>query len=152
MRPPPEEVPTLTEVVGFSESSGVASTQPSAAVAAELPNAPVVTPLHALPSSILGSMGAAASAQSEALHPMTADALGAAWLAVDEDQLTQRVLLDVQRQVDRMFEFRVRESIGPAVARLIDAFLSDTRDELNRTLRDVVRRAVAQELAKHRSR
>jgi hypothetical protein len=74
------------------------------------------------------------------------------WLASSEEQVSQRVLADVQRQVDRMFEYRVRESLGPALARLTEAFLRETREELALILTDVVRRAVAQELAKHRPR
>jgi hypothetical protein len=75
-----------------------------------------------------------------------------AWLAVAESQITQQVLSDVQRQVDRMFEYRLRESLGPALARLTDQFIEETRNELALTLRDIVRRAVAQELARLRSR
>ena len=75
-----------------------------------------------------------------------------AWLAVAETQITQQVLSDVQRQVDRMFEFRLKESLGPAMSRLADQFVEEMRGELAATLRDIVRRAVAQELARLRNR
>jgi len=74
-----------------------------------------------------------------------------AWLAVAETQITQQVLSDVQRQVDRMFEFRLKESLGPAMSRLADQFVEEMRGELAATLRDIVRRAVAQELARLRN-
>jgi hypothetical protein len=72
--------------------------------------------------------------------------------SVDAEQLTQQVLTDLHRQVDRMFEFRVRESVAPAVERLVDNLILELRDELTATLLDVVRKAVAQELARQRLR
>jgi hypothetical protein len=69
-----------------------------------------------------------------------------------EDDLVQRVLLDVQRQIDLMLETRLRETLAPALARLTDALIRETRNELASTLRDVVVRAVSQELSRHRSR
>jgi hypothetical protein len=69
-----------------------------------------------------------------------------------EQELVQRVLANVQRQVDLMLEQRLREAMAPALARLTDALLRETRGELASTLRDIVARAVAQELSRHRDR
>ena len=69
-----------------------------------------------------------------------------------EEQIVQRVLADVQRQVDLMLEQRLREALAPALARLTDALLRETRRELASTLQDLVARAVAQELSRHRGR
>jgi hypothetical protein len=69
-----------------------------------------------------------------------------------EDQLVQRVLADVHRQLDMVFETRLREAITPALARLTDALVREARAELASTLRDVVARAVAQEISRHRTR
>ncbi|WP_280150377.1 hypothetical protein [Piscinibacter sp. XHJ-5] len=69
-----------------------------------------------------------------------------------EQELVQRVLANVQRQVDLMLEQRLREAMAPALARLTDALLRETRTELASTLRDMVARAVAQELSRHRDR
>ena len=71
---------------------------------------------------------------------------------LSEDDLVQKVLLDVQRQIDLMLETRLRETLAPALARLTDALIRETRNELASTLRDVVVRAVSQELSRHRSR
>ncbi|MGY0194567.1 hypothetical protein ACWA7J_05760 [Leptothrix sp. BB-4] len=127
--PPPKLVPTLTDVVGFSlDAESSATSPPAASPAPETPpRSADVMQLRPLPS---------------AGNPD----------GIDENELAQRVLSDVQRQIDRMFEYRMRESVGPVFARLLDAFLIETREELNRTLQDVVRRAVAQELARHRPR
>jgi hypothetical protein len=72
--------------------------------------------------------------------------------AVTEAQLAHRVLSDVQRQIDSMLEFRLKEAMAPLLARHTEAIARDLRDELNRTLKDVVARSVAQELAKLRQR
>lgn len=78
----------------------------------------------------------------------TAGAVGAG----QEEEITQRVLADLQRQIDLMLEYRLRETLTPALARVADQLIRDTRAELASTLRDVVSRAVAQELARLRSR
>lgn len=72
--------------------------------------------------------------------------------AFDEALATQRVLADVQRQVDGMLEYRLRESLAPILARTSEALIRELRQELSRTLKDVVSRAVAQEVARQRSR
>ena len=54
--------------------------------------------------------------------------------ALSEDELRKQILADIQRQVDQMLEVRLREARG----------------ELASSLRDIVARAVAQELSRHR--
>ena len=68
------------------------------------------------------------------------------------EQLVQRVMVDVQRRVDSMLEFRLREALTPILARHTEALIRDMRDELSLTMRDVVTRSVAHELAKLRPR
>ena len=71
---------------------------------------------------------------------------------VNDEQMIQRVLADVQRQVDLMLEYRLRELLSPILTRAADSVIRDARNELASTLRDVVARAVAQELSRHRDR
>lgn len=71
---------------------------------------------------------------------------------INEAQLAQRVLTDVQRQIDGMLEFRLREAMGPLLAKHSEALVRDLREELSRTMRDVVARSVTQEVAKLRQR
>jgi hypothetical protein len=66
----------------------------------------------------------------------------------DRGALTQRVLADVQQRVDLMLEYRLRETLGPALARLGDTLIREMQVELAATLRDVVAEAVEQELAR----
>lgn len=69
-----------------------------------------------------------------------------------EEQVVQRVLADLQRQVDLMLEYRLREALAPLLARAADSVIRDARGELASTLRDVVARAVAREMARHHNR
>jgi hypothetical protein len=68
----------------------------------------------------------------------------------DEAQIAQRVLADVQRQIDGMLEYRLREALAPILARSSEALVRELRQELSKTMRDVVARSVAQEVARHK--
>ena len=121
---PPERVPTLTEVVAWPESTSKG---------APLPDLPV-------PAAPGGAEPVAAT-PTRSLPP-----------GVSEEQLVERVLADLQRQVDLMLDYRMREVLTPILSRAVDGILRDTRQELASTLRDAVARAVAQELSRHRNR
>lgn len=84
--------------------------------------------------------------------PVTPQPIPLDSLPVLEGQLAQRVLNDVQRQIDSMLEFRLREALAPVLARHSEAIVRELKDELARTMRDVVARSVAQEVAKLRPR
>jgi hypothetical protein len=71
---------------------------------------------------------------------------------VSEEQLVERVLTDLQRNADLMLEVRLREALAPIVARLSDGLVHDVQLEFGATLRDIVERAVTQELARQRGR
>jgi hypothetical protein len=63
-------------------------------------------------------------------------------------QLTQRVLADLQRQVELVLEVRLREALTPILARATDTLVRDARKELTAAMRDIVARAIAKELGK----
>lgn len=71
---------------------------------------------------------------------------------VDEARIVEAVLIGLQQRVDLMLEYRLREALAPLLARATDAILQETRVELAHTLRDVVARAVGQELTRRRLR
>jgi hypothetical protein len=73
-------------------------------------------------------------------------------LRLAEEQMIQGVLAEVQRQVELMLDYRLREVLTPLLNRAADGIVRDARTELASTLRDVVARAVAQELSRHRTR
>jgi hypothetical protein len=119
---PPGRVPTLTEVVAWPHPGAPAASE------SQLP-LPAVEP-----------------------QPAEADMMPAQALRGDEQQLIDGVLAEVQRQVELMLDYRLREALTPLLARAADSIVRDARTELASTLRDVVARAVAQELARHRGR
>jgi hypothetical protein len=72
--------------------------------------------------------------------------------APGEVQLTQRVLADLQRQVELMLEVRLREALAPILARATDTLVRDARKELTAAMRDIVARAIAKELGRRDDR
>jgi hypothetical protein len=121
-RPHPANVPTLTEVIEFN------------------PEGDALMPVPALIESPL------------LVPDVDVEPVVRIEPEISEAQLSQRVLTDVQRQIDSMLEFRLRESMQPLLAQFTETLMQDLRDELSRTMRDVVTRAVAQEMAKIRNR
>ena len=119
--PPPQRVPTLTEVVDWPDAAPLAS------------------------SAALDALSAEADVIGNATQPPFVSVL-------TEEQIVQRVLGEVQRQVDLMLEYRLREVLTPLLTRATDGLIRESRSELASALRDVVARAVAQELARHRTR
>jgi hypothetical protein len=118
---PSKQVPTLTEVVVLSEGPHTAAKGPEADAGEELGTTVAFDGADFVPT------------------PRRA-----------EEEIIQRILGELQRQVDLMLEYRLREALAPALARATDALIRDTRNELAATLKDVVARAVAQELSRHR--
>lgn len=130
-RPHPAQVPTLTEVIE---------------VGGEVELAPATPIPEASPAAQPASPG------QQAMAPDSGSDGGAGVGPVQESQLVQRVLTDVQRQIDSMLEFRLREALAPVLARHSEAIVRDLKEDLARTMRDVVARSVAQEVAKLRQR
>jgi phage gp29-like protein len=124
---PPMRVPTLTEVVEWPPLVLADSPPPSAPDAPELP---------VLSEAVLPADWPDAETESS---------------PIVEAELTQRILTDLQRQVDLALEDRLQAVVAPMLARLVQALLQEARDELALTLRDVVAEAVSQELMRHRS-
>jgi hypothetical protein len=118
----PQRLPTLTEVVELVELGEVVEAPAEAAAAGAAANADA-SPPAAAPGALPDG-------------------------AIDEAALVAEVIAGLQRRIDLGFEYRLREAIAPALARATEALVRDVRDELARTLRDVVGRAVAQELAR----
>ena len=135
---PPDRVPTLTEVVPWP-AEGV----PADGVAAAGAGSVAEAALAPIPRSV-PVLAKTALAEPPPIPPASP--------AITEAQLTHRILTDVQRQIDLMLEYRLREALAPVLARATDNLVRESRSELASTLRDVVARAVAQEMSRHRSR
>jgi hypothetical protein len=131
-RGPPGGIPTLTEVVQWPGQAPVAPMPVDVAAPVALPTSPPAP--AAAPAA-----PAAIAAPAPVLAPTP---------QINQAELTQRVLADLQRQIDLMLEVRLREALAPVLARAADALIRDARKELTPILRDAVARSVAQELAR----
>lgn len=132
------ELPVLEDAVAYEPELAF---EPALASAAVLEPAPAPTPEpepQPLPEP---------EPEPQASAPLVPDPL-----PFTEAQVAQRVMGDVQKQIDSMLDFRLREALAPILARHSDALVRDLREELNRTMRDVVARSVSQEMAKLRQR
>ncbi len=78
---------------------------------------------------------AAATTSAEPLPFAAAPAL------VNLDELVAQVLGELQPRVDMLLETRLREALAPALANAAGALISDARDQLAQTLRELVREA-----------
>ena len=72
--------------------------------------------------------------------------------ALSQDDMVARIVSELQRQVDLVLDYRLRETLTPVLTRLADALVREARAELASTLRDVVAKAVSQELVRQRLR
>lgn len=116
------------------------------------PAAPSALPQPPAPGVMATVTAAPADQAGAPAEPPPAPASAALPETWREEQLVQQVLADVQRHADAMLEFRLREALGPVLARVTDELVRGARQEMAATLRDIVARAVAQELARQRSR
>lgn len=80
------------------------------------------------------------------------DAAAAVAAALDEARIVDAVMAGLQPRIDLMLEYRLREALAPLLARATEAIVHEARAELAHTLRDVVARAVSQEVARRRTR
>ena len=129
---PPEAAP-VTATANPTPAVATSAQAPLPAVAAHtavVPPAPVANP------TTPGAPGASRSGAS----------------AAGDVQLTQRVLADLQRQVELMLEVRLREALAPILARAADALVRDAKKELTAAMRDIVSRSIARELGRREDR
>lgn len=162
---PPVDLPVLDAVVPEFDMSAVAprladgvkegaeltspALQPAQPVRVEMP-----APVQAMPLAPVAPVVPAASAEPSAASAIAAPPVHspAPQPDISETQVAQRVLSVVQKQIDGMIDFRLKEAIAPILARHSEAIVRDLREELSRTMADVVARAVAQEMARLRQR
>jgi len=123
--PPSVHVPILTDVVDWTVTAAQAPASSPNPTVSDQPQTGSAAPL--------------APADVSAAHVMPTP-----------DELADRVLSELQRQVDLMLDYRLRESLTPVLSRVADALVREARAELASTLRDLVVRAVNQELSRHR--
>ncbi len=128
---PPQRVPVLTEVVVLPKAA------PQVVVDEYPPFAQDPAFAETAPSP-LGGWPASRPPVGARIAPPAA--------AVDEAALVQHVLADLDKQLDLMFEHRLRETLAPVLARMTDTLVREMRNQLAMSLREMVTRAVAIEL------
>jgi len=67
---------------------------------------------------------------------------------VMEHEIRERVLRQVLERIDSVLEQRVRDSLADVLQTSVERLASEIRNGLQQTVREVVTRAVSQELAK----
>lgn len=138
--PPPAFVPVLTEVLELADLAVLA---PRAEPPFEAPYEP---PYEAQAEPAYEAQAEPAPELAEFITPASFEP------TLDEARFTTQVLADLRLRVDSMLEYRLREALAPLLAQAADDMVEQARTELAATLRDVVARAVAQEMARHRNR
>jgi hypothetical protein len=140
---PPQRVPVLTEVVVLPK------TAPAAVVDDEYPPIP---PDPAYAETAPAPFGGRESLPPAPVPVPPAAAVPPAAMAIDEARVVQRVLADLDKQLDLMFEHRLREALTPVLTRMTDSLVREMRNQLAVHLREMVAKAVSLELDRQQKR
>ncbi|WP_025917252.1 hypothetical protein [Herminiimonas sp. CN] len=103
------------------------------------------------PASISTSPSPVSPSESRAADP--SDALSAAavsdsqWQTL-EQQISERILRQLQTRIDFVLEHRIRDGLAEALQLAVEGMTTDIRRGLHQTLEDVIARAVSQEIAR----
>lgn len=146
-----QRVPTLTEVISPPTTVDLLLDVPGDATPSAFVGFadPVLDPLDPAPGAAELTVPF-----SRTTIPSVSSLLAAVEPTVEAEQAQQRlvadIMLDLERQVDASFEARLRDALVPLLARAAEAMLLETREQFSTLLREMVAKAVAQELARHR--
>ena len=161
---PPDSVPTLTEVIDWPRASAPGDPPVEDPPSAPTPE-PVRDPGDPLPSqdpptapepakdppAVPEDEPSPPPVHAGEITPGAAAGVSAFGATLpNERQLTERILLDLQRQIDAVIEYRMREVLTPILSRATDSIVRDARAELARSLRSWVDQSVTQELRRQR--
>lgn len=130
---PVERLPTLTEVVELAQ------TQPPPG--RDKPTAMPVPPVS--PAEVPVDLPVHPDIKTSSAQPDP--------VVITEEQVINRVLTDLQLQIDLMLESRLREVLAPLLERATERLVRDARSELASTLHAAVALAVTKELERHRT-
>jgi hypothetical protein len=152
--PAPAPAPTLTTSSDIASAMAKLGTQPEQQPA-PLQDAEPAVPTEPIPQT------------HEHYIPLTSSGFSSSWWMTEQEEtaalatpspappqplcetaLVERILSGLQQQVGTMFEQRVREVVTPALAKVGETLLTDLHLQLSVNLRDMVVRAVANEVAR----
>lgn len=140
-RPPPDAgIPILTEVIpNLPELTEVISSPPPLGKAV----APPVPPVPSVPSVTPEQQAASAP-------PAAAEWDAEQWERM-EREVRERVLQQVLERIDFVLEQRVRDSLADVLQTAVESLASEIRGGLHNTVKEVITRAVSQEITKLQS-
>jgi hypothetical protein len=144
---PEISIPILTQIIAPSSTGG--NTAPQKPVPAEA--APGGAPKSVTPMFASQMVSAAGTVQGDARSEASADVAPSDDWKMLELKLNERVLRQILRRVDFVIEHRVKESLAEVLQATTDALIKDIRRGLHVTLEDIIKRAVAQEIARVQS-
>lgn len=148
LRPAPDRLPTLTEVLELGPGSGGELELPEAAEPAIASDAGLDLASLGRPTVELPLL---TDALNDEVRSLPSAALPLPPSPIDEAALVHRVLGEVQPRIDALFEARLREALAPALARAADGLIRDVRADLAPALAEIVRDAVARAMAAPRA-
>lgn len=118
-------IPVLTEII--TQEQGFAG-------AASIPASP----------SPVSPSGSRAADPSDALPAALSDSQ---WQML-EQQISERILRQLQTRIDFVLEHRIRDGLAEALQLAVEGMTTDIRRGLHQTLEDVIARAVSQEITR----
>ncbi|MEA5097997.1 MAG: hypothetical protein VB032_05620 [Burkholderiaceae bacterium] len=102
-------------------------------------------------TQVLEQSSAPAAAVTAASAPCPIPTLGAIagdeWAQV-EREISERVLHQIQERVDLVLDHRIKDGVAVALQKVTEEITTEIRRGLQITLRDVIARAVAQEISR----
>jgi hypothetical protein len=147
-------VPTLTEVIAPPTTVDllldVPSEWPDSQV--EPDGAPSSFEVQRDPAETLGLPFTGATVPSVGALLAPVDDAVRVEAPVQDPAALDRVLTDLERQLEAALDAKLREALAPVLARAAESVIRETREQLATTLREVIESAVAQELARQRER
>jgi hypothetical protein len=106
-------------------------------------------------SSLEGNHVAPSASATQVDHAIPKTPVSRTW---DEDKWKQveravrkRILLQMLERIDFVLEQRIRDSLADVMQTAVDGLAADIKSGLHRTIKDVVTRAVAQEISRLQS-
>lgn len=138
-RPPPERVPTLTEVIELDLGDLPTAVPPSPDQVLGAQDDLAGFPVPSLADEPIPGADIAAGSPTVTPAPPRSDA------AVEE------LLAAVEARIDALLEARLRAALAPALARAADVLIREARDEVARELRALATEAVARERDRRQS-
>jgi hypothetical protein len=147
---PPQRVPVLTEVVVLPKAAPAPMVNDDFPPLRPMSSDPAYAETAPAP---FGGREPYPQAPTPVAPPMSAPvAASQAVPSIDEARVVQRVLADLDKQLDLMFEHRLREALTPVLTRMTDSLVREMRNQLAAHLREMVAKAVSLELDRQQKR